>query len=147
VDLVIQYADQPPGVSVGVTMPPQLMQAWQQAGGTVTGGEVVGNQLRATAASQMVIGGIPLAPGEQADVTLDISGPTETPFVVGAVEMIDGQAVGGNVYVYEGLLPEESGGTAGLAQSDTLLLVGLSLCLCLFVLVALAVVYFFFIRR
>jgi hypothetical protein len=143
VDVVIQYPSQPSAVTVKVSLPPELMQRWQAAGGTVTGGQVAGNQLTATGTNEMVISGLPLTPGEEAELTMDLEGPTETPFVVAAVERVDGQDVGGSVYVYEGLVEESLGDRLG----NSALLIAIAGCWCLFGILLLVLAFLFFFRR
>jgi hypothetical protein len=110
VEIIVQYPDVPPTVVVYIVMPPDLFRRWQNAGGTLSGGQIEGERIRATGPDETIIGGLPLDPGERAPIELEIEGPTEDPFLIGMVEEVDGDPVGGNVYVYEGLGPGDGGG-------------------------------------
>jgi hypothetical protein len=142
VDVAIQYANRPASVTIDIIMPPELFQRWQTAGGTVDGGQINNQTIRATGATETIIRTIPLEPGEEATIRLDITGPTETPFVVGAVERVNGQDVGGNVYVYEGLLPETSS-PFQLPQLGTNSWIAISAALCLCLLGVIGLLFFF----
>ena len=105
IDLVIQYPDRPPSLKIYIVLPSDLFDRWQDAGGTLTGGEIEGERILSTDESETVIGGLPLRDGEEAEVSLEIEGPTEEPFIFSGIERVDGEDVGGNVYVYQGLMP------------------------------------------
>lgn len=105
VEIIVQYPDRPPSLKIYIVLPPGLFARWQDAGGTLTGGQIEGERILATGANETVIGGLPLGPGEEARITLEIEGPTEEPFAIGGVERVDGEDVGGNVYIYQGLVP------------------------------------------
>lgn len=150
VDIVVQYPNKPAGLGLGLTMPSDLFQRWQDAGGTVTGGEIVGGRIILNGANEAVISRIPLAPLQEAHLGLEFNGPTETPFAVGVVERVDGQDVGGNVYVYEGLIatPTPAGPVLpALGQSEWLLVALALCCLCLVGLGLLMFLLFLFRRR
>lgn len=148
VDVAVQYGNRPSSVTINIVMPPALFERWRTASGRVDGGQINGQTIQATGATETVIYNIPLEPGEQATIRLDITGPTETPFVIGAVERVNGVDVGGNVYVYEGLLPN-SGLPFNLSQLGTtpwMVAAGL-LCLCLLGVLGLLFFFLIFNRR
>lgn len=126
IDLIVNYPNRPPSLNIYIVLPPDLFARWQDAGGTLGGGETEGERIRATGENETVIGGLPLEPGEEAGVQLEIEGPTEEPFAFGVVGRMDGEDMGGNVYVYEGLVPSGPGG--GRALSTNILLVAAGLC-------------------
>jgi len=110
VDLVVNYPNRPPSLVIHIVLPLDLLARWRDAGGTLVGGEIDGDRIRATGREETVIGGLPLEPGEEANVRLEVEGPTGEPFVFGAIGRVDGEDTGGNVYVYEGLVSEGPGG-------------------------------------
>ncbi len=144
IDFIVNYPNRPPSLSIYIILPPELLERWQNAGGTLAGGEIEGERIRATGDSETAIGGLPLGPGEEARIKLEIEGPTGEPFAFGAVGRVDGEDVGGNVYVYEGLTP--SGPGAGGAPLGVFpILIGL--CCVGLVAVALLVGVLFVLRR
>jgi hypothetical protein len=111
--LTINSSNFPAGASGTVTFGnPGLFQRWQQAGGTVTGGQVVPgtNSIRfnpptmmsaaqaGTTEVQVVIDRVPFEGEEVGLFTFDITSPSGgEPPTIEITQWVDGQAVGGNV--------------------------------------------------
>jgi hypothetical protein len=110
VDLVIQYPGRPASLIIRIILPSDLFERWRDGGGTLSGGEIEGDAIRATAPNETVIGGLPLESGEEAPFRVEFEGTAGATFAVGVVERLDGEDVGGNVYVYDGLLPTPPAG-------------------------------------
>jgi hypothetical protein len=105
IDVVVQYPGRPASLDILIILPPDLFERWRDGGGTLEGGEVDGEIIRATGTNETVIGRLPLEPGEEAPLRIEFEGTAGDPFAVGVVERVDGEDVGGNVYVYNGLIP------------------------------------------
>jgi len=111
--LTINSSNFPSGASGTITFGnPALFQRWQQAGGTVTGGQVVPgtNSIRfnlpttmsaaqgSTTEVQVVIDRVPFEGEEVGLFTFDIISPSGgEPPTIEIAQWVDGQAVGGNV--------------------------------------------------
>ncbi|MFN8484009.1 MAG: vWA domain-containing protein [Anaerolineae bacterium] len=99
----------PTGSTSVVSMPPDLFQRWQGAGGTVTGGHVVPGtssiQLDVTpqagtgaGTAQAVINRIPLQGDETQPLTFKVTGAAGSPApVLDVRQVMNGQVVGGNL--------------------------------------------------
>ena len=99
----------PTGSTSVVSMPPDLFQRWQGAGGTVTGGHVVPGtssiQLDVTpqagtgaGTAQTVINRIPLQGDETQPLTFKMTGAAGSPApVLDVRQVMNGQVVGGNL--------------------------------------------------
>lgn len=64
----------------------------------------------ATGTSETVVCRLALEPGEETAVQIEFEGQTGSHLAVGVVERVDEQDAGGNVYVYDGLLPTPTSG-------------------------------------
>lgn len=102
VNLVIDSTGFPAGGVAYVDLDPDLFQRWQDAGGDLTGAEVVPGttsiSIRASSELQAIIHRIPMSAGEQSEFTLRVEGPPESKPIVRVREIIDGEEVGGNIY-------------------------------------------------
>jgi hypothetical protein len=102
VDLVIDSTDFPAGGAVYVDLDSDLFQRWQDAGGDLTGGQILPGTtsiaIRPASELKATIGRIPMSAGEQSEFTLRVEGPPESRPIVRVREIIDGEEVGGNIY-------------------------------------------------
>lgn len=143
VDIRVQITGGEGQVNASIELPPDLMQRWQEAGGTVEGGTVEGDRIIVSDLGETVIRKLPLEPGEEAPIKVHIDGPTQRRYVISVLEEVDGQAVGGNAYVYEGLIP---GQPVDLPDNYLMLMLGCGGCW-LAVLLALIVMSIMRLRR
>jgi hypothetical protein len=125
VDIVVQITGGNGQVNASIELPPDLMQRWRDNGGTVEGGTVDGDRIIVSNLTETVIRKVPLEPGEEAPVKVNIDGPTQRRYVISVLEEVDGQAVGGNSYVYEGLIP---GQPVDLPDSYLMIMLGCGGC-------------------
>jgi len=104
VDVVVILPGVPAGTEVWVILPPDLFARWRDAGGELEGGSVEGERVLADpGATETVIRDLPLAPEEEAEVTLHVEAPVDEetdPFSMTVVERVNGKDVGGNTYYY-----------------------------------------------
>jgi Mg-chelatase subunit ChlD len=102
VDLVVDSSGFPSAGVAYVDLEPGLFQRWQDAGGDLTGAEVVAGTssiaIRPASELQATIHRIPLRAGEQSEFTLRVEGPPESQAIVRVREIMEGEEVGGNIY-------------------------------------------------
>lgn len=109
IDLVLQYPEIPETLRVFVVMPNDLFEEWEALGGWVEGGEVDGGEIEVSGWDETIIYDLPIDPGEEAQITIRFEGSVDDPFTVSAIERLDGEDIGGNVYYYSGLEEEDQG--------------------------------------
>jgi len=109
IDFVLQYPEIPDTLRIIVVLPDWLYEDWEDAGGLVDGGVVIDTgQIEVDGAGETIIYNLPIAPLDEVQITIRFEGGVDDPFYVGAVERLNGNDIGGNVYYYEGLLPTET---------------------------------------
>ena len=104
IDIAVIIPDAPPDTTIAITMPGDLFERWQDAGGEVDGGRVKDDRILADPDEQeTIIHNVPLEPGEDAEFELEIETTIDKetePFSVTVVERVDGRDWGGNTYYY-----------------------------------------------
>jgi len=106
IDLVLRYPDIPDTLRIIVILPDDLFEGWQALGGYVDGGTVIDTgQIEVDGWEETIIYNLPILPLEEAQITIRFEGSVQDPFMVGAIERLNGEDIGGNVYYYQGLMP------------------------------------------
>jgi hypothetical protein len=144
IDLVLQYPNIPDTLRIVVILPDELYGDWQDQGGYVDGGTVIDSgQIEVDGWGETVIYDLPIPPLDEAQITIRFEGSAEDPFMVGAVERLNGEDIGGNVYYYQGLMPTETpDGGSGSTDNRIIQWLLANCCLALGILAVLAVVIF-----
>jgi hypothetical protein len=144
IDLVLQYPDIPDTLRIVVILPEDLFEDWQDLGGYMEGGTVVGTRhIEVNGWGETVFYGLPIAPLDEAQITIVFEGSAEDPFVVSAIERLNGEDIGGNAYYYQGIMSTETpeSGSSSTTSSIIQWLTG-HCCLSLGILAGIVVVIF-----
>ena len=133
IDIVIVLPGVPAGTNVWITLPSALFDLWMAEGGDLEGGTIDGGRILADPdAEETIIRGLPLEPGEEADVDVEIEAPIDEdtePFNVIVVERVDGRDVGGITYYYAPPPPPNVLGRIwGFVQENAAISAGVGCC-------------------
>ena len=116
IDLLLDYPGCiPDTMRVIVVLPEYLFEEWEANGGWVEGGEVIGaGEIELSGCGQIIIYNLPIAPLDEVQITIRFEGGAEDYFTLGAIERVNGEDVGGNVYYYNGLINGGNGNGDGV---------------------------------